>query len=498
MNSNGQAKWILAVRTLMLSALLILITSPFANAQTPEPQKTAPTINELRERLNQLEQAMQELKGQINAAEQKGAPAEVSPDSLQKIPVGRGPSGSAGTGDVVVARSLGGIEKSSTPPPTKPAQPSGESTFEVYGFAMLDMGYDFKTSHPDWFDVIRTTKLPSFKGEFAPDGKFYAGVRQTRFGVKSSTPTAWGDLKTQFEFELFGTSVDAGQTTFRLRHAYGELGQFGAGQYWSPFMDIDVFPNSLEYWGPAGMVFFRNVQVRWMPIKGQSFVTIALERPGATGDAGVYSDRIELAGVKPKLEYPDLSWEARLGRKWGYVEVAGIFRQLKWRDTNNDQFDLGGSDLGWGINFSSNLKFGKSTTGRFQLVYGEGIQNYMNDAPVDVGVRNNPGDPRRPIKGEALPITGLVAFVDHNWNPRLSTAIGYSMQDIQNSPQQAANSYNQGHYALTNLLWSPIQNFMVGAEFQFGRRLNFRDGFNVNDYRMQFSFKYNFSKLLKF
>jgi len=26
-------------------------------------------------------------------------------------------------------------------------------------------------------------------------------------------------------------------------------------------MDIDVFPNSLEYWGPNGMIFFRNVQV---------------------------------------------------------------------------------------------------------------------------------------------------------------------------------------------------------------------------------------------
>ena len=34
-------------------------------------------------------------------------------------------------------------------------------------------------------------------------------------------------------------------------------------------MDIDVFPNTLEYWGPNGMVFFRNVQVRYMPIQGR-------------------------------------------------------------------------------------------------------------------------------------------------------------------------------------------------------------------------------------
>jgi len=36
-----------------------------------------------------------------------------------------------------------------------------------------------------------------------------------------------------FEFELFGTGVDEGQTTFRLRHAYGEFGHFLAGQTWS-------------------------------------------------------------------------------------------------------------------------------------------------------------------------------------------------------------------------------------------------------------------------
>src|SRR6185436_7183322 len=90
----------------------------------------------------------------------------------------------------------------------KPDQAPGESTFSVYGFAMLDMGYQFKQNQSDWFDVIRVTKLPSFKDEFAPNGKVYYGVRQSRFGVKSSTPTKYGELKTQFEFELFGTGVD--------------------------------------------------------------------------------------------------------------------------------------------------------------------------------------------------------------------------------------------------------------------------------------------------
>ena len=120
---------------------------------------------------------------------------------------------------------------------------------EIYGFAMLDFGVNFKSINPNWFDTMRVTRLPAFDGQFGEDGSTFAGVRQTRLGVRGFNPTPLGELRTTFEFEMFGTGVDEGQTTFRLRHAYGELGDFGAGQYWSPFMDIDVFPNSLEYLG---------------------------------------------------------------------------------------------------------------------------------------------------------------------------------------------------------------------------------------------------------
>ena len=78
---------------------------------------------------------------------------------------------------------------------------------------MLDAGYDFGQVDPAWSNVVRPTKLPSFHNEFAPSGNVYASVRQTRFGVNIFSPTPLGDLKTVFEFELFGTGVDAGQTT---------------------------------------------------------------------------------------------------------------------------------------------------------------------------------------------------------------------------------------------------------------------------------------------
>jgi hypothetical protein len=367
------------------------------------------------------------------------------------------------------------------------------TTMDIYGFAMMDTGYQSKQNDPDWFDVVRPTKLPSFENEFGADEHWFASVRQSRLGVKTSTPTKLGDLKTTFEFEMFGTGVDAGQTTIRLRHAYGELGHFGAGQTWSPFMDIDVFPNSVEYWGPNGMAFFRNVQVRWMPIQGDTRLTFALERPGASADQGNYDDRIELDNIAGHFPYPDVSGEFRLGRDWGYVEIAGIVRYIEWEDNLADQFDLSGDEMGWGVNLSSNLKLGDSTL-RLAVVYGEGIQNYMNDAPEDVGIRNNFSDPRRPIVGEVLPVLGVTAFIDINWSESMSTSIGYSFVDIDNSDGQSDDAFKHGDYALVNVLFTPVKNVMFGPELQYGRRENFRDGFSSDDIRVQFSFKYSFSK----
>jgi hypothetical protein len=363
---------------------------------------------------------------------------------------------------------------------------------DVYGFAMLDMGYQTKQNDPDWFDVVRPTKLPAFENEFGEDGHYYAGVRQSRLGVKGFIPTDVGEIKTIFEFELFGTGVDAGQTTFRLRHAWGELGQVGAGQTWSPFMDIDVFPNSVEYWGPNGMVFFRNVQLRWTPWQdGDSRFVVALERPGASADQGDFAGRIELEDVVGRFPLPDLSAHYRHVRDWGHVQVAGIVRQMKWDDLNTDEFDLTGDDTGWGINLSSNIKFSKHVA-RLSVMFGEGVQNYMNDAPVDVGIENNPGDPVTPIVGKALPLLGISAFIDLNWNANWTSTVGYSMLDIDNSDGQSDDAFKKGQYALANVLYYPTPSVFLGPEIQWGKRENFRDGFTSDDFRIQFSAKYNF------
>ena len=344
------------------------------------------------------------------------------------------------------------------------------------------------------FDALRINRLPTYKNQFAPDGTFFFGVRQTRFGVAGYTPTKIGDLKVVYEFDMFGTGADEGQTTMRLRYAYGELGRFLAGQATSPFMDDDAWPNTIEYWGPSGMVFYRNVQIRYAPIKtADKELFIALERPGSGADKGTSSipEFSALDSVKAKLSAPDVSAHFKKRGKWGSVQLAGIFRPIKWKDTRVNNFgnDLSGSVTGWGANLSAVLNLGKSTVFRGSYVYGEGIENYMQDAPNDVGTVINGNS----IDGKALPVSGIVAWLDHNWNPQVWTSLGYSTVSIDNTETaNGTTSYKKGQYASLTIGTTPFTNTMAAIEFQYGQREG-EDGFKADITKIQLSFKYNFS-----
>ena len=204
---------------------------------------------------------------------------------------------------------------------------------------------------------------------------------------------------------------------------------------------------------------------------------------------------MELQSVKPHFPLPDISAEYRQGFNFGYIEIAGIWRQIEWEDIDPaDPYELSGEDVGWGGNLSTNIRIADKTIFRGSYLIGEGVQNYMNDAPVDVGIRLNPGSTVTPIVGEALGVKGIVAFIDHNWNDKFSTSLGYSSIKIDNSDGQAPDAFKKGQYVVGNLMYYPVKNAMMGIEFQYGDRVNFSDGWNTSISKVQLSFKYNFSQ----
>ncbi len=361
-------------------------------------------------------------------------------------------------------------------------------TFEIYGFGMVDYIQDFKRMNADWDAMMRPSKIPVPEGSQGSDGQAILSARQSRLGAKGSVMAGGQLLSAKVEFDFFGSGQgrpdSAGQSTIRLRRAYGEWGPVLGGLTDSLFMDDDYWPNIVEYWGPAGMVFFRNVQIRYTFLTGTHSFAVALERPGA--DLQQYPEQLPDLASDNKL--PDLTARYRFTGPWGYLQLSAIARRLGYENNAAVNFAQG-SVFGWGINASSTIRLLPNKLHLLPaVVFGQGCQNYMNDATPDVAAGGTVAAP----KAEAVGLLGISLYADVYWNALFTSSIGYSTTRIQNTSLQPDNALKAGEYASVNLLVHPAAGFLAGPEFQWGRRTN-KDGSDGNDFRLQISFKYSFS-----
>jgi hypothetical protein len=369
---------------------------------------------------------------------------------------------------------------------------SKPNTFEIYGFAQADLIYDGNRVDPAWQDALRPSKIPVDPGTFGSNGVTSFSIKQSRLGVKGDVPVSetLGDITFKFEFDLFGVGADAGQTTIRFRHIYGEWGPLLAGQTNSLFMDIGIFPNVIDYWGPAGMVFLRNPQIRLTPWKTEdSHFSVALEKSGNDVDPGQLRevDPDFGANVQSRSILPDLTAQFYTSGSWGHVQIAGIARDLGFETLHAFENRPKGNQAGWGVDLTAGISTWEKDQIIAGVVYGHGIANYMNDGGIDLAAGGTPTDPH----AVAIPLLGVSVYYDHYWDSSWSTSLGYSFTQIDNTTLQAGDAFHKGEYASINLLWSPAPNLLIGGEGLWGQRTD-HDKNAGQDLRFQFSVKYSF------
>ena len=375
---------------------------------------------------------------------------------------------------------------------TPPSKPS--AYLDVYGFLQLDGIYDFNRVDPAWNATLRPSKIPvSCPGDAGcgNDGETILSVRQSRLGFNGFIPTSAGDIKTKFEFDLFGVGVDAGNTTMRVRHMWGEMGQWGAGQTNSLFMDGDLFPNVIDYWGPPGMVFLRNPQIRWTPVSDENWkLAVAVEAPGAgidSGKAGLIDPGL---AATPWNKYPDLTGMLRYAGSWGHLQFSALVRSIGIEGTSGTGVQFHRRVAGWGLDLGNVLEMGslvESLAGDQLIsgvVYGYGIANYMNDGGTDVA-------PDSGLQAAAVPTLGWLLYYNRTWDEHWTSSFGYSAHRQFNIGGQAANAMKQIDYMSINALWHPVPQMFVGPEILWGKRKD-ENSNGKSDTRVQLSFHYNF------
>ena len=374
----------------------------------------------------------------------------------------------------------------------------GDNNLELYGFVQLDAIQDFNRVDPKWDASLRASKIPTQEGAFGGDGQSIFSVRQTRLGVKADGMLAGKPYEARFEFDLYGTGDEAGQTHVHMRHMYAKWGPFLAGQTNTLFMDGDIAPNSIEYWGPPGMVWLRNPQIRWTFLNRNGWeAAVALEHPANDIDPGNIRliDEDIASNIQSNEELPDLTAAVRYGGDWGHVRLAGMLRKIGYETRGTVDNEPDGHETGWGIDATTAIRLGLAT-GKFGVVYGKGIATYMNDGGMDlapaVSTIPGPGTITLVPRAEAVKLLGISAFVDFQWSKNWSSTVGYSFTKVDNTNFQEASAFHKGEYALANILWTPADPVVTGVELQWGKRTD-NDGDRGSDLRLQYSFKYSFS-----
>jgi len=364
----------------------------------------------------------------------------------------------------------------------------GNARVEVTGKIQGDFIYDFKRVDPDWNMTLRPSKIPiNCPGSpgCGKEGETIFSVRQTSLAIRAFVPTRAGELKTELSLDLF--QPQSSSTAFRLLNAYASLGNWSFGQYYTLFMNFDAFPNTIDYWGPAGMTFVRNPQIRYtMPFggKGQT-LAFSLEAPGSAIDTGKVALADPNLSLRARTRLPDLIGRWATEGDWGSLQVAGILRNIAYETTNTPDNEPSGSKTGSGVSVVGWYNIGKSKdriTG--QLVAGKGIASYMNDGGVDLA-------PNSSFQAETVKSIGVFAYYDHYWSTLWSSSFGASTHRQDNTDGQFFNAFHRGSYASVNLLHYPAKNVLVGGEFLYGKNEQ-KDGRTGTDHRVQFSAQFKF------
>ena len=375
-------------------------------------------------------------------------------------------------------------------------------TLEIYGFGQADAIVDFKHEQPG---LVR--RQPAVEAadrsanDSAQDGHFYLSPRQSRLRRqgRAARPTH-GTSRRSSSSTCSASARDAGQTTIRLRHAWGQWRQVGGGLTNSHVHGRRRLPEHPRVLGPerdAVLPQRPGVLGAVREHEANSNLRVAIERPGASGDAGVFADRVELQNVRGRFPAPDFTGHYRYGPGWGYVQVGGALRYIALgrpapeRHVRSQRHTSG---LGRQPQLERQARRATTCSG-CRSSTARASRTTSTTRRSTSASKTNPGNLRHAgHRRGAARSSASSAYLDHNWNSRWSTARSATRaSNITNSDGQAANAFKNGQYASANLLWTPATNVMMGGEFQWAHRENFSDGFSLRRLRVQFSFKYSFS-----
>ncbi|WP_253746352.1 MULTISPECIES: DcaP family trimeric outer membrane transporter [unclassified Ruegeria] len=325
----------------------------------------------------------------------------------------------------------------------------GNTTLDVYGYVKADFFYDFDFDQGD-------TAFVNVIGEpsAATDGTFGATVRQSRIGLRTTTPSGIGDIGGQLELDLFGSG---GTAELRIRHANITIGdQFLIGQYWTNFQPLDTYPTSVEFNGPVGIAFARVPQLRYTgQLGGDAQFAVSLEEnvSGSNSDDPV---------LTASAEYNDGTYIARGAVLYGKANSGSV-------EVDQTGFTASASVRPW-------------QGGLFQVNYvtGEALGPYL------IGL----GDAI--VGGQANDVDGYTVEFRQDLSPKWNVGIAYGRENYDLPTSTGTLSFTELETIHVNAFYKATDNLTLSAEYIYGERNDAPTGRTFDGSRVQLAAQLNF------
>lgn len=339
-----------------------------------------------------------------------------------------------------------------------------DAALKIGGYIKADLIHDYDAI--DSTDSFVSTTIPT-SGPGRQNTRFHA--RQSRLSFDTRWRTNGDVVRAFVEADFFG-GERGGSDNFRLRHAFGRLGNFTAGQTWTTFTDPAAIPQTLDFEGAVSNVNRRQGLVRWdQPLwfDGLS-VAFGIEDPRILIEAPT------LVVGEARTESPDFIMRLRSEHQWVQLQSAFVVRKLGFQPAGEPVID----GTAWGLNFTGVGSLGERTRAYSQVNLGEGIGSFRGSPDVVA---------TGPDTAEILPVFGWMVGVHHQWNDRLTSNFTYSELSLENLPGQNPKNLRETSYLAANVIVNPYERVFCGVEYLYGTREDV-SGARGEAHRIQMSF----------
>jgi hypothetical protein len=373
--------------------------------------------------------------------------------------------------------------------------PGTDSTIKFYGYVQLDATVDFSgravdIENNDWATILPAVPADnSFAAKKSPQTYFTA--RTSRFGIQTNTPSKYGNIGVKLEGDFNGPSYFQSETytnsvLFRLRHAYGTMGNLLVGQTWSTFLDLGAAPDTVDFNGPGSLALVRNPMVRYaIPVAPAMNLTLALEN----NRGAQYGPDLSGGDVARFQRFPDVHANFTYGAPWGHLSLRAVTQDFNRRigpagaETNK-------SKLGFAGAASGSYKVGGDTLVA-QVSGGPGIGRYLLNAAAAGPVS---------VVGNDLELWTAYAYhvgYTHVWNPEMRSNLVWSQTFIQDPKLGGVPADNtvqkEMMQAFVNTFFTLTKTTEIGVEYAYGQWKSFGPGeVKGTQNRVNASFHYNF------